>query len=61
MIKFTNKPGFLHLKRLLYLRTYVVFLPNTYVIFHEEFYFLGLDQDPDPDPHWFGSLDPDPH
>jgi hypothetical protein len=51
--------------RLLYLRTFF-FLPNTYFkyIFHVTillFATIKSDQDPDPDPHWFGSLDPDPH
>ncbi len=28
--------------------------------FHAKF-FVTLKSDPDPDTHWFGALDPDPH
>jgi hypothetical protein len=50
-------------KRLLYLCRYA-FGPITYLkyIFHVKillFVTLKSDQDPDPGPHWFGSLDPD--
>jgi hypothetical protein len=30
-------------------------------IFHQIFVMAKFDQDPDPDPHWFGYLDSDPH
>jgi hypothetical protein len=59
--KYSKKPGSCLSKRLLYLRRYV-FL--TYyqlkALFNVKFQLFVTDKDPDPDPHWFGSLDPYP-
>jgi hypothetical protein len=51
-------------KKVLYLCMYV-FRTITYIkyIFHVRIQLsvtLKSGQDPNPDPHWFGSLDPDP-
>ncbi len=59
-----NKPGLLPFERA-FLPSHVWFLPFTYFIYilnvkNILFVTLKFDQDPDPDPHWVGSLAPDP-
>jgi hypothetical protein len=46
--------------------TQVQYLFTTYYLHNVYFYvknqpFVTAESDNDPDPHWFGSLDPDPH
>jgi hypothetical protein len=62
LAKIYNKPVSCLSKRLLYLRRYVFPLTNFRYIFHVKnqlFVSFKSDQDPDPDPHWSGFLDPD--
>ncbi len=54
--KFTNKHGFLPLGFCRYLLRYDIFFDVKIQLFVS----LKSDQDPDPDPHWFASLDLDP-
>ncbi len=59
--KYSKKPGFLPLKKA-FVPSQVCFL--TYyqlkALFNVKIQLFVTDKDLDPDPHWFGSLDPYP-
>ncbi len=57
--KFTNIPGSLPFKKAFFLSSEVCFWAITYLYFSCK-NSTFCDQDPDPNPYWFGSLDPDP-
>jgi hypothetical protein len=62
--KLTNKPGFLSLEKA-FVPSEACVLPITYFTYImlvklQLFVTLKSEKNPDLDPHWFGSLDPDP-